>query len=61
MLLIGMRSISTRGFCLAAIILLLGISCMVEQHLLDISYNPFLIALLADNAYYGVHNTEVLI
>ena len=43
------------------IILLLGISCMVEQHLLDISYNPFLIALLADNAYYGVHNTEVLI
>lgn len=52
MLLIGMRSISTRGFCLAAIVLLLGISCMIEQHLLDISYNPFLIALLADNAYY---------
>ncbi|MQB65394.1 hypothetical protein DN446_04925 [Lactobacillus reuteri] len=52
MLLIGMQSVSTRGFCLAAIILLLGISCMIEQHLLDISYNPFLIALLADNAYY---------
>lgn len=52
MLLIGMQSVSTGDFCLAAIILLVSLSCMVEQHLLDISYNPFLIALLANNTYY---------
>lgn len=61
MLLIGMRSVSNGGFCLAAIMLLIGLSCMVEQHLLDISYNPFLIALLARNAYYKIcENVEDL-
>lgn len=52
MSLISLRSVATKEFCLAAIILLVSISCMIEQHLLDISYNPFLIALLASNVYY---------
>lgn len=52
MSLISLRSVATKDFCLAAIILLVSVSCMIEQHLLDISYDPFLIALLASNAYY---------
>lgn len=52
MSLISLRSVATKEFCLAAIILLVSISCMIEQHLLDISYNPFLIAFLASNVYY---------
>lgn len=53
MTLIGMRSTDTKGYCLAAIMLLLTVSCIIEQHILDISYNPFLIALLASNVYYS--------
>ena len=52
MTLIGMRSVSVQGYCLAGIMLLLTVSFIIEQHILDISYNPFLIALLASNAYY---------
>ena len=52
MSLISLRSAATKDFCLAAIILLVSVSCMIEQHLLDISYDPFLIALLASNGYY---------
>lgn len=52
MTLIGMRSVSVQGYCLAGIMLLLTFSCVIEQHILDISYNPFLVALLASNAYY---------
>lgn len=50
--LIGMRSVSVQGYCLAGIMLLLTVSCIIEQHILDISYNPFLVAFLASNAYY---------
>lgn len=50
---IGFKSTQVRGYCLAAIMLLIGIHCIIEQHLLDICYNPFIIALLAQNAYWG--------
>ncbi len=52
MTLIGMRSTGVHGYCLAGIMLLLTFNCIIEQHILDISYNPFLIALLASNVYY---------
>ena len=52
MTLIVMRSTGVHGYCLAGIMLLLTFNCIIEQHILDISYNPFLIALLASNVYY---------
>ncbi|WP_283587996.1 hypothetical protein [Limosilactobacillus viscerum] len=44
---IAYRSTLNREYALAAIIMLIGLHCIVEQHLLDLSYNPFLFALLA--------------
>lgn len=51
MTVIALKSILKKDYCLAAIILMLSISCVVEQHLMDISFNPFLIALLANKVY----------
>lgn len=48
MLLIGLRSTLTRDYRLAAVMLLLAISCVIEQHLLNLAFDPFLIALLAE-------------
>lgn len=47
MTIIAYRSTLNREFALAAIIMLISLHCVVEQHLLDISYDPFLLALLA--------------
>lgn len=47
MTIIAYRSTLKREFALAAIIMLVSLHCIVEQHLLDISYDPFLLALLA--------------
>lgn len=48
---IAYKSTKYKDYCLAAIMLLIAIHCIIEQHLLDIAYNPFLIALLASHAY----------
>lgn len=47
MILINYRSIVNKDWVLLAIMGLVAIQCIVEQHLIDISYNPFLWALLA--------------
>lgn len=55
---IGFQSTSVKGYCLAAIMLLVGIHCIIEQHILDISYNPFVIAVFAQNAYWCSEKKE---
>ena len=47
MTVIAYRSTLRHEFILAAVILLISIHCIVEQHLFDISYDPFLISLIA--------------
>lgn len=47
MTIIGLKSVLTSDYRLAAIMVMLAISCVIEQHLLDMSYDPFLIALFA--------------
>lgn len=48
MTIISWRSVVRRDFALASILVIVSLSAVVEQHLFDLSYNPFLIALLAD-------------
>lgn len=47
MTVIAYRSTLRREYVLAAIIMLISLHCVVEQHLIDFNYNPFLLALLA--------------
>lgn len=52
MTLIAFRSTQYRDYALAAIILLISLHCIIEQHLLDVSFDPFMIALLAKSSYW---------
>ena len=45
---ISIRETAVRKYALPAILFIVSISCMVEQHLLELTYNPFLLALLAE-------------
>lgn len=45
------RSIDRMSYALATVIVIISVSAIVEQRLIDISYDPFLIALLANNVY----------
>lgn len=47
MIIIAIRATIHHDYVLAAILFVVSCSCMVEQHLLEISFNPFLLALLA--------------
>lgn len=47
MIVISRRSIMTRQYALAGILVIVTVSAVVEQRLLDLSYDPFLIALVA--------------
>lgn len=47
MTIIAYRSTLHREFILAAIIMLISLHSIVEQHLIDFSYNPFLFAFIA--------------
>lgn len=51
MTIVAFQSIKKRDYCLAAIIFLISIHCIIEQHLLDVSFDPFMFALLANNVY----------
>lgn len=53
---ISWESFQKGSFALASIIVIVSVSAMVEQRLLDLAYDPFLIALLAD--VYTQHNAE---
>ena len=51
---ISIRSTLKHEYLLTAIMLMITISSLIDQHLLEITFNPFLIALLANNVNYGV-------
>lgn len=44
----SLKGIFDYDYALTAIILVVTLSCFVEQHLLELSYNPFLLALFAN-------------
>lgn len=48
MISVSLKGIFAHDYALTAIILVVTLSCLVEQHLLELSYNPFLLALLAN-------------
>lgn len=53
---ISWESFQKGSFALASIIVIVSVSAMVEQRLLDLAYDPFLIALLAN--VYTQHKAE---
>lgn len=53
---ISWESFQKGSFALASIIVIVSVSAMVEQRLLDLAYDPFLIALLAN--IYTQHKAE---
>ncbi|KRL26174.1 oligosaccharide repeat unit polymerase Wzy [Limosilactobacillus frumenti DSM 13145] len=52
---ISWLSIRQEDFALASILVIVTISAVVEQRLIDITYNPFLLALFAQ-CYYQIKN-----
>ncbi|WP_301876367.1 hypothetical protein [Limosilactobacillus oris] len=60
MTIIALRSIISHDYCLAGIMFLVSISGLIEPHLLDVAFNPFLMALLATNVYYTIANDKIL-
>lgn len=48
MVIVSLKGIFNYDYALTAIILVVTLSCFVEQHLLELSYNPFLLAALAN-------------
>ncbi len=48
MIALSIRGVMRRDYALTAVLFIVTISCFVEQHLLELSYNPFLLALLAN-------------
>lgn len=45
---ISLRETMKHRYLLPAIILLMTISCLIDQHLMEITFNPFLLAFLAN-------------
>lgn len=60
MAVIALQSVIKRDYCLAGIMLVVSVSCLIEPHLLDVAYNPFLMALLSINVYYRSKSKEIL-
>lgn len=58
MTIIAYRSTLRREYVLAAIIMLISLHCVVEQHLMDLNYNPFLLALFASSAINNINITQ---
>ena len=54
---ISYRSISNAEYAMSTVLVIVAVSAVVEQRLVDISYDPFLIALLA-NVYSGAQITN---
>ena len=48
MLIINYRAYLNQDFVLILTLCIVAIQCMVEHHLMDMAYNPFLWAVLAD-------------
>lgn len=49
---LSIKRTALRDYSIPAILLLISISCLVDQHMLELAYNPFLLALSA----YFVNN-----
>lgn len=60
MSIIALQSVIKHDYCIAGIMLVVSISCVIEPHLLDVAFNPFLMALLAANVYYRQKNGNIL-
>lgn len=58
MVVISWRSIQSGSYALAAVIVIVTISAVVEQRLIDLAYDPFLIALLATTSTQVQSNKE---
>lgn len=48
MTVISWRSMAMRSFALSSVMVIIAMSAVIEQHLIDFGYNPFLIALFAN-------------
>jgi hypothetical protein len=46
------REVRRQEYLLPLLIAVTAISCIVDQHLLDVSYNIFVLALLADTTSF---------
>lgn len=43
----GLRALKVDNFALVAIFLLVALSCLIDQHMLELAYNPFYLAIYA--------------
>lgn len=48
MIYISIDAVNSENYILPAILLVVTISCLIEQHLLELAFNPFLLAFLAN-------------
>ena len=48
MMYISIKSIRNGNYVIPALMLILAVSCLIEQHLLELAFNPFLLAFLAN-------------
>jgi hypothetical protein len=44
---LAFRSIRQKNYILVGILFLVGLSCLIDQHIFELTYNPFLIAVCA--------------
>ena len=51
MVAVSIKGVKLQVYQLTAVMLVVTLSCLVEQHLLELSFNPFLLALLAGISY----------
>lgn len=58
MIIIGFRATVQKNYPLMIAILIVSITCFAEQHLLEISFNPFLLALMASSTIHLEETNE---
>ena len=51
MVAVSIKGVKLQVYQLTTVMLVVTLSCLVEQHLLELSFNPFLLALLARISY----------
>lgn len=53
MIFVSIKSWINKQYVLTGILLIVAISCLIEQHILEIAFNPFLLAMMANIKYSG--------
>lgn len=48
MVFVSLKSWITQNYVLTAILLVVTVSCLIEQHILELAFNPFLLATMAN-------------